>query len=661
MLAEFHFLRPQLLWLLIIIVPITLLLWRLKSSSQSWQKLVDREMLAHLLVNDQGKVTRWPLLLMVTIWIITCISLAGPSWKKLPQPQFVNQQPLVLLVDLSPSMSAADIKPSRLVKMRFKLIDLLKARAQGLTAMVVYAGDAHVLAPLSDDTETLISLVPTLSPDIMPVSGSRTEEGLELALALIAEQGYRSGDILLVTDGVTEQAQQNMRQILNDTSIRLSVLGVGTEQGAPIPIAKQGFAKDALGNIVMAKLVKPELQQLASVSGGIYRDMQLTNSDVEQFLAFSADQDNNQLLQRRDNNMDQWDDFGQWLLLLIIPLFLCSFRRGWLLQFTAVCFIVLPMLQPAPAMALGWSDLWQTGNQQGAKALAEEDYQRAADSFSDQSWQGIAQYKNQNFQQAGDNFARQNSADGFYNQGNALAQQGKFKQALQAYDKALAINPEMADALANRSLLEQLIKQNEQQNQDQQSKDQQNQDQQSQDQQNQDQQNQDQQNQDQQNQDQQSKDQQSQDQQSKDQQSQDQQGKDQQGKDQQGKDQQSKGQQSKDQQGKDQQSQDQQVQGSDQQSKEQLNELRQQQQQRETQALQQAGNDQSKQKDGERAQMDLQLTDEQKLKQQQLQNWLGQLPEDASRLVRNKFNYEYQKKRQAYINGQWQPTQEQRW
>ena len=625
MLAEFHFLRPQLLWLLLLIVPICFFLWQLKNSRQSWQKLVDREMLGHLLVNDQGKVTRWPLLLLVTLWLITCLSLAGPSWEKLPQPQFVNQQPLVLLVDLSPSMLAADIKPSRLVKMRFKLIDLLKSRQQGLTALVVYAGDAHVLAPLSDDTETLISLVPTLSPDIMPVSGSRTEEGLELALALIAEQGYRNGDILLVSDGVTAQAQQNMRRILDKTNIRLSILGVGTEQGAPIPIANQGFAKDSLGNIVLAKLVKSELQQLARDSGGIYRDMQLTNSDVEQLLAFSTNKDDYRKLQRNDTNMDQWDDFGQWLVLLILALFLCSFRRGWLLQFSAVCFILIPMLQPAPAMAIEWGDLWQTADQRGAKALADKDYQTAADSFSDQSWQGVAQYKNQNYQQAGDNFARQDSADGFYNQGNALAQQGEYKQALQAYEKALAMKPTMADALANSSLLEQLLKQQEQQGKDQQGKDQQ-----------------------------------GKDQQGKDQQGKNQQGKDQQGKDQQGKDQQGKDQQGKDQQGRDQQDGDQEVQ--EQPSEEQLQKLQQQQQQREQQALQQADGEQSKQADTEaRQQRDLQLDQEQQLKQQQLQNWLGQLPEDASRLVRNKFNYEYQKKRQAYINGQWQPTQEQRW
>ncbi|MCJ8340052.1 MAG: VWA domain-containing protein, partial [Pseudomonadales bacterium] len=487
MLAELHFLRPQLLWLIMLIPLLCLLLWRLKSANKGWQKLVDREMLAHLLINAQAKVTSLPLLLLGFIWLITCLALAGPSWKKLPQPQFVNQQPLVLLVDLSPSMSAVDIKPSRLIKMRFKLIDLLRSRQQGLTAMVVYAGDAHVLAPLSDDRETLIALVPTLSPDIMPVSGSRTEEGLQLALTLIADQGYRSGDILLITDGVTEQAQQNMGRILHHTGIRLSVLGVGTEQGAPIPIAKQGFAKDAMGNIVMAKLDKSKLQQLAQNSGGIYRDMLLTNSDVEQLLAFSANRDDYRQLQQSDGSMDQWDDFGQWLVLLILALFLCSFRRGWLLQLTTVSLILFPLLQPAPVMALSWDDLWQTANQQGARALAEEDYQRAAASFSDESWQGIAAYKNQNYQQAGNRFSRQNSADGFYNQGNALAQQGEYKHALQAYDKALAMQPTMADALANKSLVKQLLKQKQQQqNQDQQNQDQQNQDQQNQDQQNQD-------------------------------------------------------------------------------------------------------------------------------------------------------------------------------
>ena len=197
LLAEFHFIRPLWLFALIVVAVFWVLLWRSKHADNQWHSLIDKALLTHLIVGENKAQTVWPLLWVAGALSIAIIALAGPSWQKLPQPQYVNQQPVVLLLDLSPSMLVADIKPSRLERMRFKVIDFLKARQEGLTAMVVYAGDAHVLAPLSDDSETLISLVPTLSPDVMPVPGSLVEEGIALSISLLEEQGYSQGDILL--------------------------------------------------------------------------------------------------------------------------------------------------------------------------------------------------------------------------------------------------------------------------------------------------------------------------------------------------------------------------------------------------------------------------------------------------------------------------------
>lgn len=649
--GQFHFIRPHWLWCLLLVPIISVLMLRVKSSANQWQSLINKELLTHLIAGETKSTKAWPIILLSVAMSLSIIAIAGPSWLKLPQPQYVNQQPVVMLVDLSPSMLVEDVKPSRLAKMRFKMIDFLKARKQGLTAMVVYAGDAHVLAPLSDDNKTLISLVPTLSPNVMPVSGSLVEEGIALAISLIEDQGYKTGDIVLFTDGVSANAEQNTLKLLEKSNVRLSVVGVGTSTGAPIPLGEQGFAKDQNGKIVLARLDSQPLKRLAEFKQGIYSDLLISNDDIEQVLntiRTSADQ-YKQLLEndtQKDNKMDQWLDFGQWLVLLLLPISLVAFRRGWLLQIALIGIVVAPLLNPAPAMALGWDDLWQSADQQGAKSFAKKDYSQAANQFKNSAWQGTAQYQNGDFEAAAQSFESLNSADGFYNQGNALAKQGLLEKALTAYDKALLLSPGLADAKANKALVQSLLdRKKEQENKD--KKDDKNK--------------------------QENKDKQGSE---ENQQEQGSQGKsDSQESEKQKSDQQSEKQQDNDnqsEQGSDngeQESDQQQVdnqQPSDEES--QLDELKKQQQEKEQQAIEQKAAEQSSDNKGTDEEKELapkalaeQLDEKQQAEQQQLENWLGQLPEDASRLVRNKFNYEYQKKRQAYRNGQWQPSKEQRW
>jgi Ca-activated chloride channel family protein len=662
---EFHFIRPLWLVALLVVPLLSWLLWRIKQANFQWQGLIEDEMLAYLIVGKNEKHSLWPIVLLCSVWLLTVLALAGPSWQQLPQPQFVNQKPLIILVDLSPSMLVEDIKPSRLVKMRFKLIDLIKARKQGLTALVVYGGDAHVLTPLSDDSKTLLSLIPTLSPNIMPIAGSRTEEGIELAISLIKDQGYKAADIVLFTDGVTVQAQQSVAALLENSNIRLSIIGVGTTVGAPIPFGGEGFAKDENGNIILAKLPRTLLQTLAQKSHGTYNDLSLSNEDIADVLRLNESATNTyQELTAQSSEMDQWEDAGQWLVLLLLPIFLLSFRRGWLLQLFAVSILIVPFITPKPAQALGWEDLWQTSDQQGAQAFVKQDYTQAADKFSEKSWRGAAQYKAGDFAGAAQSFAALNNADGYYNQGNALAKQGELEEAIKAYNKALLLEPELSDALTNKVLVEKLLKKQKEQSKDEQSKDEQSKDEQSKDEQSKDEQSKDEQSKDEQ-----SKGEQSKDEQSKGEQSKDEQSKDEQSKDEQSKDEKSKDEQSKDQKSKDQQSKDDDKKGKkkddEQLSKQQLEELQKEQQQQTQQALDKQPKEDEKRK--EAAELPNEVTPKEEMspqqleKQQQLQNWLGQLPEDASRLVRNKFKYEFQKKRQAYLNGEWQPPKEQRW
>ena len=454
---QFHFLRPDWFWLLLPVALLLAWLWRQQLRSRSWQAVCDPQLLPYLLLGRSQRRRNWPLHLIMIALLLAIVALAGPTWERQPQPLFRQNSALVVLLDLSASMNAADLKPNRLVRAQLKITDILRQRREGQTALVVFAGDAFTVTPLTDDSKTIEALLDSLEPGLMPLFGSRPDLAIKQGQRLLQQAGLAKGGLLLVTDDDQPDKALDVAARLHQDGYRLSVLGIGTEAGAPIPLEDGGFFKDNDGQVVLPRLNPTALRQLAQAGGGLYQSIRVDNQDLELLLANSL-QDKLEIDQQQSDQLgDQWKEAGVWLLWPLLLLTACAFRRGWLTIF------IFCTLLTHPAHAFGWQQLWQRSDQQGARAFAEKDYANAAEQFQDPRWQASAQYRNGNYAEAAKLLEQAESADDWYNRGNALAKNGQLSEAISAYDEALKINPQAQDALANKQLVEDALEQQQQQ------------------------------------------------------------------------------------------------------------------------------------------------------------------------------------------------------
>ncbi|MEO1878416.1 MAG: VWA domain-containing protein [Methylococcales bacterium] len=461
-LAEFHFIRPY--WLLALIPTLFIFFALLKNklNQGNWSAICDPALLPFVIQDRDVNHSHQSLSVGSVASLLIIIALAGPTWERLPSPVFRNDAALVIALDLSRSMDVTDITPSRLSRARFKIADILQQRKDGQTALLVYAGDVFTVTPLTADNETIASQISALTTEIMPSQGSNTLLAIEKSVELLQQSGLQKGDILLVTDEVDFDSTIGTVQSL--AGYRLSILGVGTEEGAPIKDRQGGFVKDAAGNIVIPRLNSQELSQLASEGNGLYIKMTPDDTDLETLLKQFNHAFETQNEQASENNnwfLEQWHEQGPWLLLLALPLAALSFRKG-LLSFALIC--LLPM--PEPGYAMEWKDLWSTQNQQAQQAFKQHNFQQAAEQYDNPQWKAAAHYKAGQFEQTIETLQNDTSANGLYNKANALAQTGKLPEALEAYEKSLTINPDNEDAKYNKAQVKKEIEKQQQQNSD---------------------------------------------------------------------------------------------------------------------------------------------------------------------------------------------------
>ncbi|MGV2872087.1 vWA domain-containing protein [Colwellia sp. E150_009] len=510
--SNFHFVRPY--WLLAIFA-LLVVLWRLQKHrfyQSPWQQFLPQH-LSQVLVEGTSSphgnknlfTAKNFLLKPFIIGLLSIIALAGPVWEKLPQPVYQTERGSVLIMDMSYSMFATDIKPNRLTRARFKAIDLLNKINEGDTGLIAYAGDAFVISPLTQDVKNIALLLPSLTPEIMPVPGANPLAALTLAHEMLLNAGHLNGDIYWFTDDVDNQEIDDIYQWSSKYGHQLNILGVGSENGAPITLPSGELFKDSSGAIVIPRLPSQKLMSLASRGNGNYQTIKNDDSDINSLIINDKIREKNKN-ERQQNQQtgDQWQEQGAWLLVLVLPLMLSYFRRGSTLLIVPLSCIPLLFLLSfsfasptsfaaesneqsssatvTPSQELKpdgtsshswkkqWQNLWQTTNQQAQTHYNQKNYQEAAEQFENSQWQGSAHYKAGNYEAALEAFKqgeKANSSNSLYNQGNALAQLQQYEQAIESYEKALSINPDLQDAKDNVEKIKQLQKEQQQQQQQQ--------------------------------------------------------------------------------------------------------------------------------------------------------------------------------------------------
>ena len=455
MIAEFHFLRPW--WLLALTVP-PLIVWlasRAGDIRSQWKGMISPHLLDSLIVEPDHRKHMRPVWMLAVIATLAILAEAGPAWQREAPPFVSDTASLVIAVDLSPTMDAVDITPSRLERAKLKIHDILTARAGARTAVIAYSGTAHLVVPLTEDTALIESYTDALATRIMPKPGKDTSAALKLADGLLKVDGT-SGTILLMTDGIEAAAATT------GIDSKVVILAIGTTDGGPVKEIGGGFLTDTGGSRLITRLDLGGLKTFAAGSGAAVATLTHDDADVR----WIAQHIRTNFARRAAKDGDRWRDAGWWLLLPVALLFALSFRRGWVVKVAAL-LLCLPLAVPAPASASEFLDMWLTPDQQGRIAFQRGDFATAAANFQDPMWKGVALYREGQFQEAAEAFAAVDTAESWFNQGNALLHLAKFDEAVAAYGKAMAKRPDWPEAAANLAIARRLLKQKKDEDDDQ--------------------------------------------------------------------------------------------------------------------------------------------------------------------------------------------------
>jgi len=450
-----HFIQPKWLWVLLAVPFIYLSFYVRHDVRSRWKRYIDPELLDHLIVSPKRHWRVRPIHMVCVLIALGSIALAGPTWRREQPPFTEDKAPLVIALDLSQTMDAIDLDPTRIERAKLKLRDLPKVRNGGRTALFVYAGTTHMVLPFTTDISLFDLYLDSLETSLMPSVGKDSAKALRAIEEFLKDETV-PGTILFVTDGIEPHALPTFRQftLQNGDKNDILVMGVGTSRGGPVRTSGNRFLSDSSGRRVYTKLDVDALRSLSNMD--IFATILTLDDDDIQWIQRRV-QHHMEAVQQRDSKM-RWINEGYWLTIPIAAIAVFWFRKGWTVRWTSAALAVVFVL-PSTGGNIGfrWLDLWLTPDQQGRYYYEKGEYEKAAERYEDPVWKGLALIRAGDDEGALNTFALSDSAEAWYNQGNALAHLGRYSEAVEAYQQALGRRHLWREAQENLELVRSLI------------------------------------------------------------------------------------------------------------------------------------------------------------------------------------------------------------
>ena len=474
--ASFQFLQP--LWLLLL-PPCWALVWtfaRQAGRKSIWSRVCDEQLLAHMTAGQNSSPGyALPAWILGGVLSLGIIAAAAPSWSKLSHPLMEATDARVIVLDLSRSMLVQDVRPSRFEHALAAASEVIDSDYAGETGLVVFAGSAFVLSPLSRDADTLLAFVEAVHPNIMPQDGSNLGLAITRARDLLRASLGDSAQILLISSGDSHNQnalQDNAVQAAFDAAaegLRISVLGIGSVAGGPLLDQRGGLLRDSAGGIEISRPNFDLLRRIATagqgsmmvvdgagLNGGINDDL-LSSRLGASALAESqhgADQ----------SSRDASDD-GAWLVWWMLPLVLLLFRKNMVFVFLIALLLQGEQESYAAADSLDGNqpgqefEFWTHREKIAFDAYHRGDFDTAHATSESPMLVGASYYRSHQFQQALAQFSENDSAASIYNRANTLVQLQRYPEAIVAYQQAFELDPQLINAAYNRRLVEIFLEQ----------------------------------------------------------------------------------------------------------------------------------------------------------------------------------------------------------
>jgi Ca-activated chloride channel family protein len=304
-----------------VLVPALLLVWaiyRWQDAVRPWRGVIAAHLLPHLLIGGEPRRRLQPVHLLLLAWPLAILAVSGPTWRLEPAPFAEDTTALVIALEVTPTMLAQDVQPSRLARAAQKIHDLLARRPGTQTALVAYSGSAHLVMPLTRDASLIEGAAAELVPAIMPVEGDATGQALVLANQQLQKSRLR-GSTLLVTDSVVADQLPLLTAYHQHGGVPVHLLAVAGEPGVPLPPDSPPAPA----------LDRAALQQAARAAGASLTLVSTDESDVRRLVRHVATRV--RATQPADASA-HWQDAGYWLVPVLTLLALVWFRPGWVVS-----------------------------------------------------------------------------------------------------------------------------------------------------------------------------------------------------------------------------------------------------------------------------------------------------------------------------------------